>query len=90
MVWRTSQGGCPRGERGQATILFVGAVAALLLGVGVLFAFGQALGAQGRHQRTTDLAAMSAAGAMRDAYPRLFEPARLEGGTPKPAVPVAP
>jgi uncharacterized membrane protein len=57
-----------RGELGQATLLVAGVVAALLLGLAVLVAFGQALGAKGRHQRA-DLAAMSAA-AMRDAYPR--------------------
>ena len=71
-------------ECGQAALLLLGVVAALLLGLGVLFAFGQALGARGRGQRAADLAAMSAALAMRDGYPRLFEPARLEGGAPNP------
>ena len=46
---------------------------ALLARVAVLVAFGQALGAKSRHQRAADLAAVSAAVAMRDAYPRLFE-----------------
>ena len=46
---------------------------ALLAGLAVLVGFGQALGAKSRHQRAADLAAVSAAVAMRDAYPRLFE-----------------
>ena len=71
-------------ESGQATLLLLGIVAALLLGVAVLWAFGTALGAKGRHQRAADLAAVSAARAMGDAYPRLFEPAALEPGTPNP------
>jgi Transglycosylase SLT domain/D-alanyl-D-alanine carboxypeptidase len=61
------------GAAGQASLLLLGVVAALLVGVSVLVGFGQALGAKGRHQRAADLAAMSAAVAMRDAYPRLFE-----------------
>ncbi|MEK6252993.1 MAG: pilus assembly protein TadG-related protein, partial [Actinomycetota bacterium] len=64
-------------ERGQASLLLLGVVAALLAGLLVLFSFGHALGAKGRHQRAADLAAISAAGAMRAAYPRLFEPAFL-------------
>jgi len=59
-------------------------VAALLVGVLVLFAFGQALGAKGHHQRGADLAAVSAAQVMRELYPRLFEPPLLEGGVPNP------
>ena len=62
-----------RGEDGQAALLLLGVVAALLVGLAVLVGFGQALGAKSRHQRAADLAAMSAAAAMRDAYPRLFE-----------------
>jgi hypothetical protein len=71
-------------ERGQASILMLGVVAALVFGVAILGAFGHAVAAKGRHQRAADLAAMSAARAMRDAYPRLFEPARLEHGQPNP------
>jgi hypothetical protein len=59
-------------------------VALVLVGAMTLFAFGQALGAKGRHQRAADLAAVSAAQVMRDLYPRLFEPAVLESGTPNP------
>ena len=74
----------PRGESGQAALLLLGVVAVLLVGVLVLFAFGQALGAKGRHQRAADLAAVSAAQVMRELYPRLFEPASLPDGAPNP------
>jgi hypothetical protein len=73
-----------RSERGQATLLLLGLVGALLLGVLVLSSFGQALGAKGRHQRAADLAAMSAARVMATAYPKLFEPAFLGPGVPNP------
>jgi len=59
-------------------------VAALLTGLVVLFAFGQALGAKGRHQRAADLAAVSAAQVMRDNYQRLSEPPLLPNGLPNP------
>jgi hypothetical protein len=72
------------GEAGQASLLLLGVVAALLAGLMVLFAFGQALGAKGRHQRAADLAAISAAQVMRDNYPRLFEPPLLPNGLPNP------
>ena len=72
------------GEAGQAALLLVGVVAVLLAGLLVLFAFGQALGAKGRHQRAADLAAISAAQVMRDNYARLFEPPLLENGLPNP------
>jgi len=62
----------------------LGVVSALVVGLLVMFAFGQALGAKGRHQRAADLAAISAAGAMRLAYPRLFESAFLREGVANP------
>jgi soluble lytic murein transglycosylase-like protein len=62
---------------GQAIVLTLGLVAALLTGGLALVAFGQALGAKSREQRAADLAAISAAAAMRRVYPRLFEPAFL-------------
>src|SRR5919107_973119 len=76
--------GPPGGEAGQASLLFLGVLAALLAGVIILFAFGQALGAQGKHQRAADLAAVSAAQVMSRNYPRLFDPPFLEGGIPNP------
>jgi D-alanyl-D-alanine carboxypeptidase/Putative Flp pilus-assembly TadE/G-like len=72
------------GEAGQAALLMLGLLAALLLGVLVLFGFGQALGARGHTQRAADLAAVSAAQVMRRNFSRLFEPAALEGGVPNP------
>jgi hypothetical protein len=73
-----------RAESGQALVLVIGAMAALVLGTLILGAFGQALGARGHEQRAADLAAVSGARAMRDAYPRLFEPATLRRGLPNP------
>jgi hypothetical protein len=62
----------------------LGVVGALLAGAVVLFAFGNALGAKGRHQRAADLAAISAAQVMRELYPRLFEPPFIEPDVPNP------
>ena len=73
-----------RDHRGQALLLSLGVLAALALGTMVLAAFGQALGGKSRHQRAADLAAVSAARAMRDAHPRLFVAAVLEDGRPNP------
>jgi Flp pilus assembly protein TadG len=71
-------------ERGQAALLFLCVLAALLAGTLVLFGFGQALGTRGKHQRAADLAAVSAAQVMRDNYARLFEPPFLRAGVPNP------
>jgi hypothetical protein len=62
--------------------MLLGAVAAVLAGAVLLFAFGNALGAKGRHQRAADLAAISAAQVMRDLYPRLFEPPFIDPDVP--------
>ena len=72
------------GERGQATVLMLGVLATLIAVSLVLAAFGQALGGRGRAQRVADLAAISGARAMREAYPRLFEPPLLRPGVPNP------
>jgi hypothetical protein len=74
----------PRSARGQASLMMLAVVGALLLGTLVLFGFGNALGAKGRHQRAADLAAVSAAQVMRDLYPRLFEPPFIEPDVPNP------
>jgi hypothetical protein len=74
----------PATEQGQAAVLLLGVLGALLAGVLVLFGFGQALGARGHAQRAADLAAVSAAQVMRRNYARAFEPAFLEGGVPNP------
>ena len=67
---------------GQALVLALGLAAALLTGGLVLVALGQAVGAKSREQRAADLAAVSAAAAMRRVYPRLFEPASLPPARP--------
>src|SRR5215207_6206007 len=84
MVSREPQNTDVRREDGQAALLLLGVLAAVLAGVSVLFGFGQALGARGHAQRAADLAAVSAAQVMRRSYARLFEPAFLEDGVPNP------
>src|SRR4051794_39495262 len=59
-------------------------MAALLVGALFLGSWGMALGARGKHQRAADLAAVSAARAMADSSPRLFEAPVLPDGTPNP------
>jgi hypothetical protein len=71
-------------ERGQATVLLLVVAFLLMGGVLALAAMGNALGARGRYQRVADLAAVSGARAMRDAYPRLFEAPELRPGVPNP------
>jgi soluble lytic murein transglycosylase-like protein len=66
-------------QDGQALLLLVGALAAVLVGAFVLGAVARGVGAQGRDQRAADLAALSGARAMYAAYDRLFEPARIAG-----------
>jgi len=85
MIWRDASDLLfARDERGQASLLLLAVVGVVLAGAVVLFAFGNALGAKGRHQRAADLAAISAAQEMRDLYPRLFEPPVVEPGVPNP------
>jgi hypothetical protein len=48
-------------DRGQASILLLGVVAALIAGALILAAFGQAYGARARSQRIADLSAIAAA-----------------------------
>jgi hypothetical protein len=74
----------PAGQSGQAALMMLAVIAAVLAGAAVLFAFGNALGAKGRYQRGADLAAISAARVMRDLYPRLFEPPFIEPDVPNP------
>jgi hypothetical protein len=78
------------GERGQASLLLLGVAAVLLAGLVMLFAFGQALGARGKHQRAADVAAISAAQVMRHNYARLFEPPLVPNGLPNPQPGAAP
>jgi soluble lytic murein transglycosylase-like protein len=73
-----------KSESGQALVVLIAAMAALVIGALILGAIGQALGARGHEQRAADLAAVSGARAMRDAYPRLFEPVFIRRGVPNP------
>jgi hypothetical protein len=66
-------------QRGQALMVALGAMFMLMVGAGVLAAFGGALTHKGRLQRAADLAALSAARSMRDDLERLFEPATIDG-----------
>jgi len=68
-----------RHERGQAVLLLVGAMAAVLVGAFVLGAIARGVGVQGRDQRAADLGALAGARAMRAVYYRLFEPAAIRG-----------
>ena len=61
-------------ESGQALLLVVGLLCAVLVGAVVLGAVARAVAGQGERQRAADLAALSGASAMRAAYGRLFEP----------------
>src|SRR3954466_9408442 len=72
------------GERGQASILLLGVVAALIAGALILTALGQAYGSRSKAQRAADLAAIAAAQTMRRDYMRLFEPVYLQPGVPNP------
>ena len=64
--------------------MVLGLIGALVVGTLILFGFGQALGARGKHQRAADLAAVSGAQVMSRNYQRLFEPALFENGLPNP------
>jgi soluble lytic murein transglycosylase-like protein len=77
-------GGALRRECGQATILVLGLLIAVLLGAFVLGGVARGLGLQGDQQGAADLAALAGARAMHGAYGGLFEPA-VVAGRPNPA-----
>jgi hypothetical protein len=62
-----------RSERGQAAVLLVGALMAVVIGGLFLGIYAAAVGAHSDQQRAADLAALAGARAMREAYPRVFE-----------------
>jgi hypothetical protein len=64
---------------GQASLLLVGGLAALLVGVLVLGAVARGVAREAGAQRAADLAALAGARAMYEANPRLFEPAVVDG-----------
>jgi soluble lytic murein transglycosylase-like protein len=66
-------------EEGQALLLVVGILAAVLVGSLVLGGAARAIGVRGDRQRAADLGALAAARALRNAYPRVFAPAVIRG-----------
>jgi hypothetical protein len=74
----------PRAQAGQASVLVVGALVAIVLGALVLALAGRGGGREARAQRAADLAALAGARAMHDAYARLFEPAFADHARPGP------
>ncbi len=60
-------------------MLFVGVLMALTVGAILLGGLGAGVGRQADLQRAADLAALAGARAMLEAYPRLFEPAIIDG-----------
>jgi hypothetical protein len=67
------------GQRGQALMLVVVVLAAVLVGALILGGVARGIGVRNDAQRAADLGALAAARAMRDAYPRLFTPAVIAG-----------
>ena len=68
-----------REDRGQASVLLVGLLAAILVGALVLGGVASGLGGRGDQQQAAALAALAAARALQDAYPHVFEPAEVNG-----------
>jgi len=68
-----------RGQAGQASVLIVGILMAVVVGAFALGELARALGAHGHGQRAADLGALAGARKMRELYPRLFEPAVIDG-----------
>src|SRR3954453_4700731 len=61
-------------QSGQALLLLVAALLAVVVGALVIGSVARGLGARADHGSAADLAALAGARAMRDAYPHLFEP----------------
>jgi hypothetical protein len=70
-----------RGDGGQASVLLVGVLVAVLVGALVLGGVAAGLSEHGDQQRTADLSALAAARALQEAYPHVFEPAEVAGLT---------
>ena len=75
MTWRRLHHASP----GQASVLLVGGLAAVLVGILILGAVARGVGREAAAQRAADLAALAGAKAMHDSYSRLFEPALIDG-----------
>src|SRR3954465_13511209 len=71
-------------QRGQALFLLLAALLVLVIGALVAGAIANGFGARADLQRAADLGGLAGAKAMREAYPRLFEPPLIDG-RPNPA-----
>src|SRR3954469_13770763 len=67
-------------EDGQALLLVVGILAAVVIGSLVLGGVARAIGVRGERQRAADLGALAAARVLREVYPRVFAPSVIGGG----------
>jgi hypothetical protein len=72
------------GESGQAGMVLLGLLVAVVLGAVVLGGIARGVGVRGDLQGAADLSALAAARAMHDAYPRVFEPPVVLGGVENP------
>jgi hypothetical protein len=70
-----------REDAGQAVLLLVAAMAAVVVGAVLLGGIARGIGESGREQAAADLGALAGAQAMREAYSRLFEPPDYAGKT---------
>jgi hypothetical protein len=75
---------CAADERGQALMLMLGVMLAVIAGATLLGALAAGLGARQEHRGAADLAALAGAETMRVAQPRLFEPVELDRGVANP------
>lgn len=66
-------------QDGQALLVLLAALLAVLAGAVVVGSIARGLTIRGDRQRTADLAALAGARAMREAFPRLFVPPLLDG-----------
>ncbi len=67
------------GESGQAAMVLLGLLVAVVLGAVVLGGVARGVGVRGELQSAADLSALAGARAMHDAYLRVFEPPSLGG-----------
>ncbi|MDP2711291.1 MAG: transglycosylase SLT domain-containing protein [Solirubrobacteraceae bacterium] len=77
-LWRRARQ-IRRAESGQATILLLGVLLAVVAGALVLGAIARGIGVRSDEQRAADLGALAGARAMHDAYAGLFEPPVIAG-----------
>ncbi len=66
-------------QRGQASILLIAGMMGVLIAAVIAGVVARAVGREAAAQRAADLAAVAGARVMNDNYPRLFEPALIEG-----------